>query len=38
MVYALAYVPENKRTDEVCEIAVNRDGYTLRFVPTDKAD
>ena len=33
--YYLAYVPENLRTPEICEIAVKKDGGDLKHVPEE---
>ena len=33
--YYLAYVPEELRTKELCEMAVNSRGYALAFVPIE---
>ena len=32
----LRYIPENKRTNKICEIAVQQDGSALQYVPEDK--
>ena len=34
--YALEYVPEDKRSPEICLAAVKQDGHALAFVPEDK--
>ena len=33
---ALKYVPEDKITFEICEVAVKEDGFALEYVPIDK--
>ena len=33
--YYLAYVPEELRTKEMCEVAVNYGGFMLQFVPEE---
>ena len=34
--YALEYVPENLKSEKICEIAVAQNIYALRYIPIEK--